>query len=144
MIVAGLGRYGPYLKHGSAYTSLGPDDDVLTIGLNRAVAVIREKPARGGAAAPLRTVGDHPEDGKPVNLYKGRYGPYVKHGKVNASLPKGMGEDEVTLEQAVELLAARAAKGGGKGRAKKAAKKAPARKKAAKKAPKKAAKAAGA
>jgi DNA topoisomerase-1 len=135
MILAGLGRYGPYLKHGSAYTSLGPDDDVLSIGLNRAVAVIREKPARGGAAAPLREIGPHPEDGKPVNLYKGRYGPYVKHGRVNASLPKDMTQESITLDEAVALLAARAAKGG-KGRS--GAKKAPARKaakKAAKKAP---------
>ena len=135
VILAGLGRYGPYLKHGSAYTSLGPDDDVLTIGLNRAVSLIDEKPARGGGAAPLRELGPHPEDGKPVALFKGRYGPYVKHGRTNASLPKGVGQDEITLDEAVALLASRAAKGGGR----KGARKAP--KKGAEKAPKKASRA---
>jgi len=125
MITAGIGRFGPYIKHGSVYASLGADDDVLSIGLNRAVTVLSEKPARRGAT-PLRELGAHPDDGKPVNLYKGRYGPYVKHGRTNASLPKGMGEDEVTLDQAVTLIAARAAKGPGR-------KKAPAKKAAARK-----------
>ena len=111
-IVAGLGRYGPYLMHDSAYTKLGPDDDLLTIGLNRAVVLISEAPKRGRSNAVLRELGDHPEDGKPVNLCKGRYGPYVKHGRLNASIPKGASEDEITLEQAVALLAARTAKGG--------------------------------
>jgi DNA topoisomerase-1 len=126
MIVAGIGRYGPYIKHGPVYASLGDGDDVLSIGLNRAVVVLSEKPARQGAT-PLRELGGHPDDGKPVNLYKGRYGPYVKHGKINASLPKGMGEDEVTLDAAVLLIAARAAKGPGR------KKKAPAKKAAARK-----------
>ncbi|MEE8334592.1 MAG: type I DNA topoisomerase [Alphaproteobacteria bacterium] len=130
MIVAGIGRFGPYIKHGPVYASLGPDDDVLSIGLNRAVTVLAEKPARRGAT-PLRELGAHPADGKPVNLFKGRYGPYVKHGKINASLPRDMGESEITLEEAVSLIAARAAKGP---RRKKApAKKAAARKKSAKK-----------
>ena len=126
-ITAGIGRFGPYLKLGSAYISLGPQEDVLSIGLNRAVTLIKEKPPKQ-AAAPLRELGAHPDDGKPVNMYKGRYGPYVKHGRVNASVPKAEAADEVTLERAVELLAARAAKGG-KG------KKAPAKKSPAKKAP---------
>ncbi len=131
MISAGIGRFGPYLKLGSAYISLGPDEDVLSIGLNRAVTVIKEKPPKQ-AATPLRELGPHPDDGKPVNMYKGRYGPYVKHGKTNASVPKAESEDSVTLERAVELLAARAAKGG---KAKKApAKKAPAKKAGTKKA----------
>jgi len=122
MISAGLGRFGPYLKLGSAYVSLGPDEDLLSIGLNRAVTVIKEKPPKK-ATEPLRELGAHPEDGKPVNIYKGRYGPYVKHGRINASVPKSETEESITLAQAVELLAARAAKG------KKA--KAPAKKKAA-------------
>lgn len=135
MISAGIGRFGPYLKLGSAYVSLGPDEDVLSIGLNRAVTVIKEKPPKK-AAAPLRELGDHPDDGKPVNLYSGRYGPYVKHGRVNASVPKAEDADTITLERALELIAARAAKGK---KAKKAGKKSA--KKAGKRAAKKSAKA---
>jgi DNA topoisomerase-1 len=143
MISAGLGRFGPYLKVGSAYTSLGPDEDILSIGLNRAVTVIKEKPPkqRGAAVTALRELGAHPEDGNPVSLFKGRYGPYVKHGRVNASLPKTETEESITLEKAVELLAARAAKGKKPRKAakKKAAKKKTAKKKTAKKKTKKAA-----
>jgi DNA topoisomerase-1 len=118
-IVAGLGRYGPYLRHDAAYTKLGADDDLLTIGLNRAVTLIAEAPKRGRSNSVLRELGAHPDDGKPVNLCKGRYGPYVKHGRINASISKGASEDEVTLEEAVTLLAARAAKtGAGKPKAK--------------------------
>ena len=116
-IAAGLGRYGPYLRHDGRYTSLGPDEDLLTIGLNRAVTLIDEAPRRGRAKA-LRALGDHPEDGKPVEVLSGRYGPYVKHGRTNASLPKGADVDTLTMESAVALLAARAAKGGGKARGK--------------------------
>ena len=112
-ILAGLGRFGPYLKHGTRYASLGAEDDVLTIGLNRAVTVLAEKPARRGAEV-LREMGPHPGDEKPVVVYKGRYGPYVKHGRVNASLPKDVTPEELTMEQAAALLAARAAKGGGR------------------------------
>jgi DNA topoisomerase-1 len=119
-ILAGLGRFGPYVKHGSRYASLGPDDDVLSIGLNRAVTVLAEKPARRGAE-PLRELGPHPEDKRPVVIYKGRFGPYLKHGKVNATLPKGTEPESVTMDEAVSLLAARAARGG-KGRKAKAPK----------------------
>ena len=110
-IAAGLGRYGPYLRHDGGYTSLGPDEDLLTIGLNRAVTLIDEAPKRGRAKA-LRSLGNHPEDGKPIEILSGRYGPYVKHGRINASLPKGADVDTVTVESALQLLAARAAKGG--------------------------------
>ena len=140
MIAAGIGRFGPYLRHDGGYASLGPDEDVLTIGLNRAVTLINEKPPKkGGAATALRDLGAHPDDGKPVGVFKGRYGPYVKHGKTNASLPKTSTEESVTLDEAVALLAARAAKGK-KTPAKKAAKKAAkktAKKSARKKAPRK-------
>lgn len=113
LISAGIGRYGPYLLHDGQYISLETVEDVLTIGINRAVEIIAAKGKKGRAAAePLRVLGPHPEDGKDIAVYDGRYGPYVKHGKVNASLPKDAGVDEVTVEQAVELLAARAAKGG--------------------------------
>ncbi len=109
-IAAGIGRFGPYLKLGSAFVSLGADEDVLSIGLNRAVAIIKEKPPKK-TNSPLRELGSHPADGKPVKIFKGRYGPYVKHGRINASIPKSEKEETITLEQAVELLAARAAKG---------------------------------
>jgi DNA topoisomerase-1 len=127
-ILAGIGRYGPYVKHKSAYKTLAEDDDVLTIGLNRAVVLIAEAPARRQSTA-LKTLGDHPADQKPVTLHKGRYGPYAKHGKINATLPDHLTTEEITLEQAVELLEAQAAKKGKKT----AAKKTPAKKKTAKK-----------
>jgi DNA topoisomerase-1 len=123
MISAGIGRFGPYLKLGSTYKSLAADDDVLSIGLNRAVVLLAEA-KKGPAQVPGRVVGDHPRDGKPVSLNNGRFGPYVKHGKVMASLPKAMAAnaDELTLQQAVELLDAKMAKDGGKVPATKAAK----------------------
>jgi DNA topoisomerase-1 len=118
MITAGIGPRGPYLKHDEAYVSLGSGDEVLTIGLNRAVALLGEaKPRRRSAA---RDLGPHPEDGKPVTLHFGRFGPYVSHDRVRASLPKSKSADEVTLEEAVVLLAAKEA-GKGAGRRKKAA-----------------------
>ncbi len=111
MIFAGLGRFGPYLRHDGGYTSLDPDEDVLTIGLNRAVTLIDQAPKRA-RAEPLRTLGDHPGDGKPVEVRDGRYGPYVKHGRTNASVPKGEEVADLTLDRAIELLTARAAKTG--------------------------------
>ncbi|MGQ9370949.1 type I DNA topoisomerase [Azospirillum sp. A39] len=108
-IQAGIGRFGPYLKHGTVYKSLPPDDDVLTIGLNRAVVLLGEA-AKKAAATPGRTLGDHPKTGKPVTVGAGRFGPYVKHGSLYASIPKGTEPDSVTLEQALELLEAKAAK----------------------------------
>ena len=115
VILAGLGRFGPYLKHGAGYTSLGPDEDVLSIGLNRAVALIDEAPPKQREAAQLlRVLGPHPEGGSPVELRRGRYGPYVKHERTNASLPKGTDADAVTLDVALELIAARAARGRGR------------------------------
>ncbi|MGE0154613.1 MAG: type I DNA topoisomerase [Reyranellaceae bacterium] len=114
MITAGLGRFGPYVKHGSTYKSLPADDDVLTIGLNRAVSLLAEaKPGRG-RAAPLKVLGQHPDDNQPVELFSGRYGHYVKHGKTNATVPGDIEPLAITLEQALPLLAARAAKTGAK------------------------------
>jgi len=118
-IVAGLGRFGPYLKHGDAYKSLRGDDDVLTIGLNRAVSLLAE-PSKGGRRTPPgKTLGNHPADGAPVTLHSGRYGPYVRHGKTLASLPGGSDPDAFTLDDAVALVTAKAEKA--KGGAKKAA-----------------------
>jgi DNA topoisomerase-1 len=111
-ISAGIGRFGPYLKHGKAFKSLTPDDDVLTIGINRAVSLLAE-PSKGGRGAPtvLRTVGPHPADAASIELYKGRFGPYLSHGGVNATLPRGTEPEAVTVEDAVKLLDAQKAKG---------------------------------
>ncbi len=121
-ITADLGRYGPYLKHGKQSASLETVDEIFEIGVNRAVTVIAEKkskaPARGSSV--IKELGEHPDDGKPVNVMNGRYGPYVKHNKINATIPKDEEPDSVTLERALELIAARAAKtGAGKKKAKK-------------------------
>jgi len=123
MIVAGIGRFGPYLKYGDKYQSLGKDDDVLEIGLNRAVVVIaegRNKPGRKGAGA-AKTLGNHPQDGRAITLRSGRFGPYVQHGQVRATLPKDMDAANISVDSAVALLAAKAAKepatkGKGKGK----------------------------
>ncbi|HEX6101446.1 MAG TPA: topoisomerase C-terminal repeat-containing protein, partial [Alphaproteobacteria bacterium] len=112
-ITAGIGRFGPYIKHGSTYKSLGADDDVLTIGLNRAVSLLAEPSSgrgRRGAGGGGRGLGEHPADGKPVTVGSGRYGPYVRHGKLFASIPRDTDPDGVTLDQAVQLLEAQAAK----------------------------------
>ena len=121
-IKAGIGRFGPYIQHEKTYVSLKGDDDVLTIGINRAVTLLAENPAKK-AVEPLRVIGEHPSDKKDVGVYDGRYGPYVKHGRVNASLPKDITVDEITLEKAVELLEAQAAKKKTKKPAKKTTKK---------------------
>ena len=114
MIEAGIGRYGPYVKHGRLYANLPEVDEVFTIGMNRAVEVLAEKAKKGGrgraAAKPLKELGEHPESGGPVAVMDGKYGPYVKWEKVNATLPKGTEPDAVTMEMAVELIAAKAAK----------------------------------
>lgn len=132
-ILAGIGRFGPYLKHGDAYKSIGRDDDVLEIGLNRAVVLLAEAKTRK-SAKPLKTLGKHPDDEVEITLHDGRYGPYVQHNKTRATLPKDKDPESVTLDEALALLAAKATKGGKKPAAKKApAKKAPAKKTAAKK-----------
>ncbi|MEQ9487558.1 MAG: type I DNA topoisomerase [Alphaproteobacteria bacterium] len=129
LIQAGVGRYGPFLKHGTAYTSLPEEDSVLDIGMNRAMEVLATaKPkARGGSS---RQLGEHPDDGKVVSQGAGRFGPYVKHGKLYASLPRDVDPATVTLDEAVRLLAEKAAKAGVK---KPAAKKTSAKKASAKK-----------
>ena len=125
-ILAGVGRFGPYVKHGTKYKSIPADENVLDIGMNRAVALLAEAKSvgRGRAAKPLRIVGNHPADEAPIELYDGRYGHYVKHGGINATVPRDLKPEELTLDQAVSLLAERAAKGPGKkpARAKKAPK----------------------
>lgn len=102
-ILAGIGRYGPYLKHGDGFVSLPPDDDILTIGINRAVAVLAEagEKGKGGGA---RALGNHPSDGKPITTGRGRFGPYVKHGKTYASIPRDTEPDSVSLTEAIALI----------------------------------------
>ncbi len=125
-ITAGLGRFGPFVKHEKTYASLEAGDDVFGIGLNRAVTLIAEKVAKGPSgrrfgADPGKPLGDHPSLGA-VALKKGRYGPYVTAGGVNATIPSDIEPDAITLAQATALIDERAAKGGGK--AKRTAKKA--------------------
>ena len=116
-IIAGVGRFGPYVKHGKTYANLDSSEDVLTVGLNRAVTLIAEKKANPGrgrrfGADPGKSLGEHPDKGGPIMVKNGRYGPYVSHAGINATLPSDMTPDTVTLEQAVGLLEARAAKVG--------------------------------
>ncbi|NDD41773.1 MAG: type I DNA topoisomerase [Rhodobacteraceae bacterium] len=117
MIEAGIGRYGPFVKHGRTYANLKEVDDVFTIGMNRAVEELAKKASRGSArtaATPLKELGEHPTDSGPVNVMDGRYGAYVKFGKINATLPKDVKPEDVTMDMAVQLIAEKAAKGGGK------------------------------
>jgi DNA topoisomerase-1 len=108
-MIAGIGRFGPYIKHGKTFKSLAADDDVLTIGANRAVVLLAEPvERRRGAPQPLRELGPHP-DGGAVALYQGRYGPYVSHDGVFATLPKSADPETFSLEEALPLLAARRA-----------------------------------
>jgi DNA topoisomerase-1 len=116
-IVAGIGRYGPYVQHGKTYANLDSADDVLTIGLNRAVSLIADKASKGGRgrrqAEPGRSLGEYPEKGGDVVVKSGRYGPYVSHGGINATLPPDKSPDTITLGEAVALIEARAEKSGG-------------------------------
>ncbi|WP_282759125.1 type I DNA topoisomerase [Komagataeibacter saccharivorans] len=97
-IEAGLGRFGPYVKMGAVYGSLDKDDDVLTVGLNRAVDALAKK------LASIRTIGPHPKDGEPVLVRKGRFGPYIQHGSIVATVPRGQEMDDVSMEEALTLL----------------------------------------
>ena len=118
-VKAGLGRFGPYVVHdrgkeGKDYRSLKAEDDILTISLERALELLAQpKRGRGKSASslkPLRELGKHPDTEEPINIYDGRYGPYVKHGKTNVSLPEGKSVEDATLAEALELLAAKASK----------------------------------
>lgn len=140
-IIAGIGRFGSYVKHQSNYASLEAGDDVLNIGLNRAVTLLAEKAARGprgrrGAPAG-KLLGEHPELGGPVTQHEGRYGPYVKHGKINATIPSTSDPANISLEEAVELIRARAEKTGVKQKKASAKKTASKKKEAETEAPKK-------
>ena len=137
---ANIGRYGPYIKHATSTSDRGGTnanlegiEEVFTVGMNRAVQLLAEKVAsrggRGAAAKTLRELGEHPKDGGPVSIMEGKYGPYVKWEKVNATLPKGGDPEALTMEAALELIEAKAGKKG------KTKRKATARKGAKKEAP---------
>jgi DNA topoisomerase-1 len=120
-IMAGLGRYGPFILHDGMYANVESIEEVFSIGINRAVTVLAEKAAGGGKgrfqrAKPtvLKDLGAHPDGGGNIQVLSGRYGPYINHAKLNANVPKGKEPTAVTVEEAVALLAERAAKGGGK------------------------------
>jgi DNA topoisomerase-1 len=114
-VVVNNGRFGPYVVHEGNFRSLKKEDDVYTVALPRALELLaQEKKGRGGASL-IREVGPHPEDQKPIGLYEGKYGPYVKHGSKNASLRKDQDPAKLTLEEAIALLNERAGKSGGKG-----------------------------
>ncbi len=125
VVNAAIGRYGPYVTHNGVFKSLGKDYDVLTVDLDTAVELLKQAKSRA-TATPIKELGKHPDDEQLVAIYDGRYGPYVKHGKINATIPKGYEIDQVSLEEAVQWVNDKAAQKGGK---KKVAKK----KKAAKK-----------
>lgn len=137
IIEAGLGRYGPFVKHGRLYANLPNIEEVFEIGLNRAVTVLAEKKATRGAPQALKELGEH--EGEPVRVMSGRYGPYIKFKKINATLPKDTDPETIDLETAMKLVAEKEAKGGKKAGTRKAPakkkpaakKKAPAKKKAA-------------
>ncbi|MET0924274.1 MAG: type I DNA topoisomerase, partial [Xanthobacteraceae bacterium] len=117
-IIAGIGRFGSYVKHGKTYANLETGDDVTTIGLNRAVTLIAEKRANPGkgrrfGADPGKVLGEHPQKGGPVTVKNGRYGPYVTNNGVNATLPSDKTPDTITLDEAIVLLDARAERTGG-------------------------------
>ena len=135
-ILASLGRYGPYIKHGDNFRSLAPDDDVLSVGINRAVSLLAEpRQARGRAQRESLKSFDH-ADGK-IMVYKGKYGNYVARDGVNATLPSDVTVEELTADQAANLLAERAAKSGGKRHGRGGARRAPAKSDAKPKAAKK-------
>ncbi|OKH89758.1 type I DNA topoisomerase [Thalassospira sp. TSL5-1] len=133
-IKANVGRFGPYVQAGSIFASLKADDDVLTIGENRAITLIADKREKAG-----KEIGKHPDDNEPIFLAEGRWGPFVKHKKTNANLPRDTKKEDVTLEMAIAALKEKEAKAGKTGKtaasgAKKTAeKKAPAKKAPAKK-----------
>lgn len=128
-VIVNIGRFGPYIGHDGKFKSIPRTDSIFDIGLERAVELLAQ--AKTGGATVLRALGEHPDDQAPIEVCSGRYGPYVRHGKINATLPKDVTPEAVTLQEALELIAARAAKGGtGKAKTTKktATKKAPVKK----------------
>ncbi len=109
-VIVNIGRFGPYIGHDGKFKSIPRTDSIFDIGLDRAVELLAQ--ARTGGATVLRSLGEHPDDKSPIEVCSGRYGPYVRHGKINATLPKDVTPEAVTLDEALEMIAAKAAKGG--------------------------------
>jgi DNA topoisomerase-1 len=122
IIEAGIGRYGPFVRHGRIYANLKDPEDVFSIGMNRAVEELAKKASsgngRGATAKAIKELGEHPDGGGSVNVMDGRYGPYVKYAKINATIPKGQDPEKITMEEAVTLIAEKAAKGKKRGKKK--------------------------
>ena len=108
-IIVNIGRFGPYIGHDSKFKSIPRTDSIFDIALDRAVELLAQ--AKTGGNSVLRTLGEHPDDKAPVEICIGRYGPYARHGKVNATLPKDISSENITLEEALELIATKVAKG---------------------------------
>ncbi|MCH8568521.1 MAG: type I DNA topoisomerase [Balneolales bacterium] len=108
-VKAGVGRYGPFVVHDGKFKSLGKDDHVLEVKLDRAVELLAQKAGekRGGGSSVLKELGKHPDSGDPINVLTGRYGPYIKFGKKNISLPKNTEVDDFSLNDAVELISSK-------------------------------------
>jgi DNA topoisomerase-1 len=109
-VVAAIGRFGPYVSSDGQFKSIPKEENVFDIALGRAVSLLAE-PKSSGSRGALKILGKHPEDGQSVSLYDGKYGPYVKHGKINATLPDKDAIDTITLEEALALIAEKATKG---------------------------------
>jgi DNA topoisomerase-1 len=125
-ITAGLGRYGPFILHDGTYANLPSAEELFTVGINRDVVLLAEKKAgkagrfRRAAATVLKELGEHPTEGGTIQVLSGRYGPYVKHGDVNATLPRGKPPEALTVDEAVQLIAERIAKGPSKAKGRRA------------------------
>ena len=112
IIKAAIGRYGPYVSHNGAFASLKDPEDLFNIGINHAVTLLAENAAkRGKASEPIKDLGEHPEGDGNILVMDGRYGPYVKYKRINATIPKDQDPKDITIEEAIKLIEARAAKG---------------------------------
>jgi DNA topoisomerase-1 len=107
MVEANIGRFGPYVKHDGAFKSIPKSESVFEIALPRAIELLAQEKGKGPGGKKL---GTHPEDRQPITLHSGRYGPYIKHGKLNVTVPSELNPERLSLEQALELLAAKSAK----------------------------------
>jgi DNA topoisomerase-1 len=119
-VIVNIGRFGPYIGHDGKFKSIPKSDNIFSISLDRALELLSQ--ARSSSMV-LRELGKHPDDQAPIEVCNGRYGPYVRHGKINATLPKDISPDEITLEEALDLIQAKAAKSGKSGKAATTAKK---------------------
>jgi DNA topoisomerase-1 len=108
-VEANIGRFGPYVKHDGMFKSIPKAENVHDIMLTRAVELLAEKKAAGGGG---RSLGAHPQDNRAVAVHSGRYGPYVKYGKINATIPASIDPAKITLDEALELLSAKTTKSG--------------------------------